>query len=76
MQIVQRVYHVMTLLTLVCSCNYLFINPVNWVRQTYIPQLLRLGVSEIINQPNLLETLEPLYDSYKVQIRVNSCLHR
>jgi hypothetical protein len=39
---------------------------VNWVKRTYNQQLARLGIVDL--QPNLLETLEPLYDTYKLQV--------
>lgn len=39
---------------------------VRWVRQEYEPQLARLGISD--PQPPLIDTLEPLYQSYRIHI--------
>jgi hypothetical protein len=39
---------------------------VRWVRQEYEPQLARLGISD--PQPPLIDTLEPLYQAYRVHI--------
>eukprot|EP01116_Phalansterium_solitarium_P000650 TRINITY_DN10491_c0_g1_i1.p1 TRINITY_DN10491_c0_g1~~TRINITY_DN10491_c0_g1_i1.p1 ORF type:complete len:735 (-),score=338.73 TRINITY_DN10491_c0_g1_i1:356-2560(-) len=40
---------------------------VNWVKREYTPQLKRLGVSDL--KPDLLDTLDPLYDAYRNRIR-------
>ncbi len=43
---------------------------VSWIKKTYQPQLARLGISEETLGTNLIETLEPLYDVYRVYIKV------